>query len=161
MADMDLAYAEALAQTGKFDRAIVENDKVRARVGLPSLAVNKNLDLKNKDVLVNEILRERACELALENSRLLDLIRYKRQDIFCSPLHRMNIYAKDDSGEKNIAPYSTMNGVWPNFMYETEEITNFARVWWKGNWDNKWYLSPIARGEINKGYGLFQNPGWE
>lgn len=161
MADMHLVYAEALAQTGNCPEAIKEVDKVRARVGLPSLSVNKSLDLSDKNVLVEEILRERACELALENSRLLDLIRYKRQDIFCSPLHRMNIYAKDANGEKATIPYSQMNGVWPNFIYETEEITNFARVWWKGNWDNKWYLSPIARGEINKGYGLFQNPGWE
>lgn len=161
MADMHLVYAEALAQTGRYAQAVKEVDKVRARVGLPSLSVNKSLDLSNKDVLIEEILRERACELALENSRLLDLIRYKRQDIFCTPLHRMNIYAKDANGEKTTIPYSQMNGVWPNFIYETEEITNFARVWWKGNWDNKWYLSPIARGEINKGYGLFQNPGWE
>ncbi len=162
IADLHLVYAEALAQTGKTAEAVKEIDKVRARVGLPSLAVNRSLNLNDKATLIEEILRERACELALENSRLFDLIRYKRQDIFCTPLHRMNIYVKDAStGEKSTIPYSQMNGVWPNFIYETEEITNFPRVWWKGNWDAKWYLSPIARGEINKGYGLFQNPGWE
>lgn len=162
MADMHLIYAEALAQTGATTDAVKEVDKVRARVGLPSLAVNTGLNLADKNVLVEEILRERACELALENSRLLDLLRYKRKDIFCTPLHRINIYAKDPAtGEKTTIPFSQMNGVWPNFIYETEVISNFARAWWKGDWDDKWYLSPLSRGEINKGYGLFQNPGWE
>ncbi len=161
MADMHLIYAEALAQTGKSDEAVAEIDKVRARVGLPSLSVNTGLNLKDKDVLVDEILRERACELAMENSRLLDLIRYKRSDILCGQLHRMNIYAKDSAtGEKTEIPFSQMNGVWPDFIYETEPITSYSRAWWKGGWDNKWLLSPLSRDEINKGYGLFQNPGW-
>ena len=161
MADMHLIYAEALAQAGRSGDAIKEVDKVRARVGLPSLSVNTDLNLSDKNVLVNEILRERACELALENSRLLDLIRYKKQDVFCSPLHRMTIYAKDaQTGEKTEIPFSQMNGVWPKFIYETTVISTFARVWWSGNWDNKWYLSPINRQEINKDYGLSQNPGW-
>lgn len=161
IADLHLIYAEALAQTGAYDAAIQEIDKVRARVGLPSLKVNTGLNLYDKEVLINEILRERACELGMENSRLYDLIRYKRQDIFCSPLHRMNIYAKDaQTGEKTMIPFSKMNGVWPGFIYEVEEITSYPRTWWKGNWDDKWLLSPIGRSEINKDYGLSQNPGW-
>ncbi len=161
IAEMHLIYAEALAQTGMYAEAIKEVDKVRARVGLPSLSVNTALNLNNKEVLINEILRERACELGMENCRIYDLIRYKRSDIFCSPLHRMNIYAKDaQTGEKTNIPFSKMNGVWPNFIYDIEEITSYSRSWWKGNWDNKWYLSPIGRGEINKDYGLSQNPGW-
>lgn len=161
IADLHLIYAEALAQTGSYDAAIQEVDKVRTRVGLPSLKVNTQLNLYDKEVLINEILRERACEFGMENSRIYDLIRYKRQDIFCSPLHRMNIYAKDaQTGEKTSTPFSKMNGVWPNFIYEVEEITSYPRTWWKGNWDDKWYLSPIGRSEINKDYGLSQNPGW-
>lgn len=161
MADLHLIYAEALAQTGNSSAAIAQVDKVRARVGLPSLSVNTNLNLNDKEVLVNEILRERACELGLENSRLLDLLRYKRKDIFCSPLHRMNIYAKDAAGEKTEAKFDDMDGIWPNFIYETEEITQFPRAWWQpGKWDDKWLLSPLTRSEINKNYGLSQNPGW-
>ena len=74
----------------------------------------------------------------------------------------MNIYAKDPAtGEKSETPYSKMNGVWPDFIYETQDITSYARVWWTdGGWDNKWLLSPLSREEINKGYGLTQNPGW-
>ncbi len=163
MADMHLMYAEVLAQNSRYDEAINEVDKVRARVGLPSLRVNVNLNLNDKETLIEEIMRERACELTLENSRLMDLIRYKRVDILRKPLHRMTIYAKDaQTGEKTIKPFSQMNGVWPSFIYETEQITNFARVWWNADyqWDNKWLLSPLSRDEINKGYGLSQNPGW-
>ena len=162
MADMHLTYAEALAQTGDFEGAIKEVDKVRSRVGLQSLKVNRTLNINDRDVLINEILRERACELALENNRLYDIIRYKKTECFDTPLHLMTIYAKDPaSGEKTETPFSQMNGVWPQFIYETAEITLYARAWWKGNsWDNKWLLSPIDRDEINKGYGLFQNPGW-
>lgn len=161
IADLHLIYAEALAQVGANEVAIQELDKVRARVGLPSLNVNTQLNLSSKDVLINEILRERACELGMENSRVYDLIRYKRQDIFSSPLHRMSIYAKDaQTGVKTVIPFSKMNGVWPNFIYEVEQISSYPRAWWNGGWDNKWLLSPIGRSEINKDYGLSQNPGW-
>lgn len=161
MAEMHLIYAEALAQVGRSTEAIAQIDKVRARVGLPSLKVNTNLDLNDTETIINEILRERACELGMENSRLLDLIRYKRSDIFTKPLHRITIYAKDaQTGEKVELPFSKMDGIWPNFIYETEPITSYARSWWNGGWDNKWLLSPLSRDEINKGYGLSQNPGW-
>ena len=56
---------------------------------------------------------------------------------------------------------------WPDFIYEKVTITNGARRWWEqdanGNptfWTNKYFLSPLPRDEINKGYGLTQNPGW-
>lgn len=162
MADMHLMYAEALAHNNRYDEAIDQIDKVRSRVGLPSLRVNVDLNLNDTQTLIEEILRERACELAMENSRIMDLIRYKRSDIFTKPLHRMTIYAKDSStGEKAIIPFSAMNGVWPNFIYETQQISTYSRAWWTpGTWDDKWLLSPLNRDEINKGYGLSQNPGW-
>ena len=161
MAEMHLLLAEAFAQNGRYDEAVAEVDKVRARVGLPSLKVNTGLNLNNKETLIEEILRERACELTLEDSRTMDLIRYKRVDLFTKQLHRMNVYAKDpETGERTETPFKNMNGVWPNFIYEVQDITSYGRVWWKGEWDNKWLLSPLAREEINKGYGLTQNPGW-
>ncbi|MEB3374934.1 RagB/SusD family nutrient uptake outer membrane protein [Bacteroides sp. CR5/BHMF/2] len=32
--------------------------------------------------------------------------------------------------------------------------------YWSSNWDTKWYLQPIPQNEINKAYGMTQNPGW-
>ena len=50
---------------------------------------------------------------------------------------------------------------WPEFEYEKPEITIGHRRWWDpGYWTNKWYLDPVSRTEIQKGYGLTQNPGW-
>ena len=50
---------------------------------------------------------------------------------------------------------------WPNFEYEKPVIVNGARKWWdEGFWTNKWYLDPVSRDEVMKGYGLTQNPGW-
>ena len=37
-----------------------------------------------------------------------------------------------------------------------------SRSWWNpGGFSEKWYLSAFPQNEINKGYGLVQNPGWE
>ena len=50
---------------------------------------------------------------------------------------------------------------WPSFEYEKVPISVGARRWWEpGYWTNKWYLDPVSRTEIQKGYGLTQNPGW-
>ena len=32
--------------------------------------------------------------------------------------------------------------------------------YWKKNWSPKWWLSAFPANEVNKGYGLVQNPGW-
>ena len=50
---------------------------------------------------------------------------------------------------------------WPKFEYEKPQIVNGARRWWDpGFWTNKWYLDPVSRIEVQKKYGLTQNPGW-
>lgn len=86
IAELHLIYAEALCQSsrGSMDKAIAQVDIVRARVGMKGLAEcnpDKNLQ-SNKDAFIEELLRERACELGMEDARFFDLIRYKRADIF-------------------------------------------------------------------------------
>ena len=46
------------------------------------------------------------------------------------------------------------------FRYEIKEEAINQRVW-TVQWDNRYYLCPIDLNEINKKYGLIQNPGWE
>jgi starch-binding outer membrane protein, SusD/RagB family len=36
----------------------------------------------------------------------------------------------------------------------------FPHRFWSDNWSPRWYLSAFPQMEINKGYGLVQNPGW-
>ena len=95
LSDIYLTYAEAIVQTrGSFTEAIDYVDAVRARVGLKGLVeCNPDKDLtSNKENLLAEIMRERACELAFQNERYFDLIRYKRADLLERPLHGLRIY---------------------------------------------------------------------
>lgn len=158
MAEIHLIYAEALAETGNYGKALEEVNKVRARVGLQKIETcNPELNLTtNKANLIKEILRERACELGLEDVRFHDMVRRKLIDDFTKPLHGMRIYRKDGKDK----PLEE-GEAYPSFRYEKYPITNFARTWWnEGGWSNKWLLKIVPTDEINKDYGLTQNPGW-
>ena len=167
LAEMYLIRAEARAETGDLAGALDDLDVVRSRVGLGRIEkMNPSLNLtSNKENLIDEILRERNCEIGAEcGDRLYDMVRRKRQDLFTKPLHEIRIYRLDANGNRmsgdddNRWDPSTQ---WPKFEYEKPQIVNGARRWWDpGYWTNKWYLDPVSRIEIQKGYGLTQNPGW-
>lgn len=170
--DIMLTYAEALLQANNDNSGALKwVDLVRARVGLKGLVeCNPSLNLEtDKTALLEEILRERACELGMEDSRFFDLIRYKRQDIFEKRLHGLRIYRMGYDSEGN---YTRIEKQWygadqsnkidqpTDFEYEKFELKNPVRYWWNYGFNAKWYLSPFPQNEINKGYGLIQNPGW-
>ena len=166
LAEMYLISAEAKAETGDFTGALDDLDVVRSRVGLGRIEkMNPQLNLtSNKENLINEILRERNCELGAEcGDRLYDMVRRMRQDLFTKPLHEIRIYCLDANGKRltdGDNQYKSGNP-WPKFEYEKPEIVVGHRRWWDaGYWTNKWYLDPVSRIEIQKGYGLTQNPGW-
>lgn len=160
------AYAEALLHTGNQAEAIKQIDIVRSRVGLGGLVAcnpDKNL-ASDKEALLQEILRERVCELGMEDCRFFDMIRYKMKDRFEKPLHGLHIYRIKDGKRVETAWY---NGDRKNgepqpthFEYERFAMKNPVRYWWTNGFDTKWYLSPFPITEVNKGYGLTQNPGW-
>ena len=166
LAEMYLIRAEARAETGDFTGALNDLATVRSRVGLGRIeAMNPQLNLTtNKDNLIDEILRERNCEIGAEcGDRLYDMVRRKRQDLFTKPLHEIRVYRLDANGNRlTEGDQSWVAGTpWPKFEYEKPQIVNGARRWWDpGYWTNKWYLDPVSRIEIQKGYGLTQNPGW-
>ena len=165
MAEMYLIRAEAKAETGDLKGALDDIHVVRSRVGLGRLeTMNPELNLtSNKDNLINEILRERNCEIGAEcGDRLYDMVRRMRQDLFTKPLHEIRIYRLDSNGNRMEADTKWDKSTpWPKFEYEKPEIAIGHRRWWDpGYWTNKWYLDPVSRREIQKGYGLTQNPGW-
>jgi SusD family. len=167
-----------LQASNDFTGALKYVDDVRARVGLGGLAacnLDKNLT-SNKANLLEEILRERACELGLEDSRYFDLVRYKRADRFETNTHGLRAYRlkKDATGKWARATDKWWNGdkktdkankTAPGFYepthfdFEKFELTSGTRVQWSG-FDAKWYLQPFPQSEVNKKYGLVQNPGW-
>ena len=165
LAEMYLIRAEAKAETGDLKGALDDLHIVRSRVGLGRLeTMNPSLNLtSNKENLINEILRERNCEIGAEcGDRLYDMVRRKRQDLFTKPLHEIRIYRLDSAGKRMEGDTQYKAGEsWPKFKYEKPEISIGHRRWWDpGYWTNKWYLDPVSRIEIQKGYGLTQNPGW-
>jgi hypothetical protein len=179
LSDMYLTYAEALIQAdNNLTEAIKYIDAVRARVGLKGLVEcnpDKNLTTDKKN-LMEELMRERACELALQASRYFDMIRYKRADLFERTLHGLRIYrlskdaggkwVRDNSQWYNKSYNKNLKETDPNFYepshfdYERFEITTGVRIWWTDGFDPKWYLQPFPQTEVNKGYGCIQNPGW-
>lgn len=178
LSEMYLNYAEALVQAdGNLTEAIKYVDAVRARVGMKGLVEcnpGKNLTT-DKEALLEEILRERACELDLQDSRYFDMIRYKRADLFERPLHGLRIYRMKQNAEgvwersetqwynsdRRKATKGTADWYEPShFEYERFVITTGARYWWTDGFDPKWYLQPLPVNEVNKGYGLTQNAGW-
>jgi hypothetical protein len=159
MAEMHLIYAEALAETGNLSKACAEVNKVRNRVGLVNIeTANPSLSLTtNKANLVQEILRERACELGYEDTRFFDMVRRKLEADFTKTLHKLDTYRKDGVE----APYVDGEAYPSGFRYAKLPITESARSWWRpGGWSSKWLLEALPIDEINKGYGLTQNPGW-
>ncbi len=166
LAEVYLIRAEARAETGDFKGALDDLHVVRSRVGLGRIeTMNPELNLtSNKENLINEILRERNCEIGAEcGDRVYDMIRRMRQDLFTKPLHEIRIYRLDDSGNRMTDGDLRWDAStpWPKFEYEKPEIAVGHRRWWDaGYWTNKWYLDPVSRIEIQKGYGLTQNPGW-
>lgn len=165
LAEMYLIYAEALLKSkNDLTGAIEQVNKVRARVGLGDLAAcnpGKNLTT-DANALLEEILRERACELGLEDVRLFDMTRYKRDDLFRKQLHGLKIYRNDGGGNTPWSGSTGNSSTYPKptqFTYEAFPLVNPSRAWWS-NFSPKWYLSAFPPSEVNKKYGLTQNPGW-
>ena len=194
LAELYLIYAEALAETGNNVKALEQINKVIARVGLGKLEVmNPELSLTtNKENLIKEIMRERACELGFEyETRLHDMNRRVMEKDFKKHLHGIHIYRLDDDNDLVLEKWTKDSGdPFPTkFLYVPYDLnegdatavgytiikdgkeskiesptgmTANPRFVWEHpeRWSNKWLLVPLPPDEINKNYGLTQNPGW-
>ena len=136
-----LSYAEILNELyGPTPQAQALVNEVRARVGLSALPD----DLDEKQFL-EAVIKERALELGFEEVRWFDLVRRGRKDDFTKQL-----YALESEGNDINNP--------TRFTFKKVKL-NSPR-YWADNWDSKWYMTPIPQNEINKKYGMTQNPGW-
>lgn len=141
LAEVFLSYAEAIneANGGPTDEAYDLVDRVRLRVGLSKL--DRTMNQKE---FREAVLRERACELGYEEVRWFDIVRWKNAEAFKAPIQGVNMFidATKPTG----------------YRYEIFTITP-ERVW-RNQWSAKWYLSAFPTNEMDKNYGLIQNPGW-
>lgn len=133
-----LSIAEIYNEMGMDSEAYKYIDLVRDRVAMPNITQGLN-----QTELREAILNERVLELAFEEVRYFDLVRHKRHDIFraCAELKILEIQ-KTNSG----------------FSYEIKQ-SPLIRVHAQ-NWKEHYLLQPFPQEEINKKYGLIQNPGW-
>ena len=136
-----LSYAEILNELyGPTEVARGLVNEVRARVGLNFIP--GNLDSKE---FLKIILKERALEFGFEEVRWFDLVRRGCKDDFTKQLYNL-----ESTGDHLTKPTKF------TFKKKKVDLTRY----WAEHWDTKWYLSPIPQTEINKKYGMTQNPGW-
>lgn len=150
-----LNIAEAMNELGKanqkdeFGRTAYDYiNLVRARVDMPAVTST----IAAPGVSLREyILDERAREFAFEEVRYYDITRWKHKDYLQErPVRWLKSYPVEPK----------VNGYYVNFTYEII-VGGIAQRIWVEQWDNKYYMCPISLTEINKKYGLVQNPGWE
>lgn len=141
LSEVLLSYAEALNEHhgAPTSEAYTLVNQVRARVGLGRLTEGMT-----REQFRAAVLRERACEFGYEDVRWYDLVRWKMADRFQTPIEGINMF-KDSSKTHG-------------YRYEIFSVTP-ARAWQQA-WSPKWYLSAFPINEIDKDYGLVQNPGW-
>jgi hypothetical protein len=140
-AEVLLNHAEALNESANTASnralAIADVNLIRTRVGMPDLAPNLT-----QEQLRDAIVRERAVELAFEDFRWYDLIRWKKaKDILTQPVKGMDV-VRNANGTFTYTPVTLPN------LYQKK----FA---------DHMYLYPIPRREVFKSNGVLkQNPSW-
>lgn len=123
---------------------------LRERVDMPGITREKAAP---GTALREAILRERALEFGYEEVRYFDIARWKRKDLLKVKRARLRttpIGKKQPVGKKTY---------FVEFDHKIDYKMVNQRIW-VDQWDDRYYLSPIALEEINKKYGLVQNPGW-
>lgn len=141
LAEMMLDYAEVIneSQGGPTAEAYRLVNEVRSRVGLGPVRGGMS-----QEEFRETVLKEKALELGFEQVRWFDLVRHNRHEDFRKPLYGLR---------------SKGNDLHNPTSFTFEKITLPERHW-QDSWDSRWYLAPIPQDEINKKYGMTQNPGW-
>jgi len=151
-----LNYAEAKAELGTISQGDIDKSikKLRDRVGMPnlnlaSISVDPDWDFPDLSPTINEIRRERRVELAAENLRSFDLVRWaamdelivgKRPKGFLASQITVNPNPVD--GDGFLDPYQTKVPDGYGF--------NVGRD----------YLNAIPKDQLILNPNLTQNPGW-
>ena len=122
LGDVILMLAEAYNELGMIDKAVVELNKIRSRVGMPLLNNGDTwLAVNGKEEMSERIRRERAFELAGEGQRYWDLRRW-------GLLEQSVCDARDIFGDLMYTrSYQTRHELWPIPLVEMERNRNLTQ----------------------------------
>lgn len=163
--DLYLIYAETLNElnNGPTDAAFDYVNRVRARVDVGPVEgfIGKARSETTKQEFLDALLNERVLELGCENARWFDMVRYKMRDVFTATDYAMDIYVKDGvEMTQAIINDLPLNQHDQYFDYVITPLPNSIKWQDPAEFSTKYYLDPLPFSEIQKGYGLIQNPGW-
>lgn len=144
MPEIYLSMAEVLNHVGKANQAdefgMTAYDYlnlVHTRAGLPSVTA---AEVASGEPLQNYVFDERAREFGMEDMRYYDMVRYKKGNEWGTrPLEMLE---------------TTKTGGVFTYNVTVHEESKYM-------WKEYWYLLPFPVTEVNKKYGLIQNPGWD
>jgi len=142
-AEVLLNAAEAYNESNDGPDAKAEGwlNAVRARVGLPPVASGMT-----KEQFRDALILERELEFGFEEVRWFDMVRWGINDAFTTQLLRLEVSSGGKQKNATQFTYKVFNAV--------------PKRAWYTSFDTRWYLCPIPSVEVNKGYGMTQNPGW-
>ena len=135
LAEIYLNYAEAMFELGDEAKTREYINKVRARVGMPGIP-----NTVTGDALRQRLYNERRIELAFEGHRFFDIRRWKIANIIENrPIYGMDIIKNLTTGVSTYTPVLLLT---------------------KNPWQDKMYLLPVERAEIQRTSPDLQTPGW-
>ncbi|MDA9555563.1 RagB/SusD family nutrient uptake outer membrane protein [Pelobium sp.] len=149
-AEILLNYAEAQNEVNGPDASVlsaINQIRTRAEVNMPQLQITNPTGpgyvAPNKDAMRERIRNERAVELAFEDFRWYDIMRWDNgTQIVAAPMYGMSVTKNPTTGA---------------FTYTKTLLRNDLQKIYL----DYMHLYPIPRTEINKSKGiLMQNPGW-
>ena len=156
LAEILLNHAEACAELGETAAATASVNKLRARAGMPNLALQgdpaNNMGVSD---LIWEVRRERRVELMFDlNDRYWSLIRWHQLDKLDTQK-----YPEQTQG-------AWIEKGWPiddKSVVLTEGDHGYIECRTADHrvFEDKHYLAPIPQGQIDLNPNLTQNPGWE
>lgn len=161
-AEVLLNYAEAKAELGKCDQAVLDNTitQLRNRVGMPAMTIaglvkDPDSEFPALAVLIDEIRCERKIELAGDGFRFDDLLRWKAGKLTENPATILGM--KLHPNVKAQYPPAQVNGI-------PLDANNYIRVYTNINarvWNDKYYLYPLPTQGLALNPKLApQNPNW-
>ncbi len=132
-----LNYAEALNEAeGPVAGVYAAVNQIRTRAGMPNLPTGLS-----KEQMRARIHNERAVELAFEEHRWWDILRWKKgKEIVAPTIKAMDVVREGNRFIYNVVPMAAI----------------YQRVF-----EDHMHLYPIPRAEVDKSRGVMvQNPGW-